>query len=409
MDYDTCINWLYSQIPNYQKNGDKDYKPGLVTIKKLMKYYGNPHLNFHSIHIGGTNGKGSVSHMVASILQENGYQVGLFTSPHLMCFTERIKINGEKCSKKFIHENILKFKKSSIKFSFFELTTAFAFEYFSQKKVDFAVIEVGLGGRLDATNIIVPKISAITSINFDHEKLLGNTLIKIAFEKSGIIKPSVPIVIGEKKKELINFFSSISKKLNSKLIIPNYCFLSTDLKGNYQVQNQNTALGIIYELKLMGFQINNDKIKKGLINVIKNTKLRGRWEILSKKPLIICDTAHNPIGIEFVFNQLISLNTPLICLLGFIKGKNINKIISLLPKNIDYIFTKPTVKKGLNPQNYEHFLIEYNLHYIIINDIYVAFSEAKKKYIYQKILFIGGSTFVVADILKKYYKKNFVL
>lgn len=408
MKFQKSMDWLYSKIPNYQQNGSKDYKPGLSVINKLMKFYGNPHLNFYNIHIAGTNGKGSVSHMVASILQESGYKVGLFTSPHLLCFTERIRINGKKCSKKFIYDNILKLKNSLIKFSFFELTTAFAFEYFSQNSVDFAVIEVGLGGRLDATNIIIPKISSITSIDFDHEKLLGNNLIQIASEKAGIIKPNIPIVIGEKKKELIHFFSIVAKKLNSKLIIPNYSFLPTDLKGNYQIQNQNTVLGIINELQLMGFKINNDHISQGLNNVVKNTKLRGRWEILSKNPLIICDTAHNPIGIQYVFQQLIYLKRSLICLLGFIKEKNINRMISLLSKNAYYIFTRPTIQKGLNPIEYQDILIKHKLNYIILDDINIAFYTAIKKINEKKLLFIGGSTFVVSDILKKFYKKNFV-
>lgn len=405
MNYQESIQWLYSQIPHYQKIGNQAYKPGLKTIGKLMEFYGNSHRNFRSIHVAGTNGKGSVSHSVASILQESGYKVGLFTSPHLIHFTERIRINGEECSRNFIHKNILKIKESSLRFSFFELTTAFAFEYFFEQKVDFAIIEVGLGGRLDATNIITPEICAITSIDFDHQDLLGNTLIKIASEKAGIIKCNVPVVIGEKRATLIEYFSQVAKKNNSKLIVPNYPFLETDLKGNYQIQNQNTTLGIIYELELRGVKIKKNSVKKGLKNIIKNTSLRGRWEILSNQPLIICDTAHNPAGIKLVFKQLIDLKLPMFCLLGFVRGKSINEIISLLPRKSYYVFTQPTVLRGLNPEEYENILLKNNLNYVIIRNIYSAFFEIKRYVEPKNVLFIGGSSFVVADVLEKFYEK----
>lgn len=404
MTYQESINWLFSQIPNYQNTGNDAYKPGLQNIEKLMNFYENPHTQFKSIHIAGTNGKGSTSHALASILQEAGYKVGLFTSPHLKNFTERIRINGKECSESFIYENILKIKNSNLNnYSFFELTTAFAFKYFAENKVDIAIIEVGLGGRLDATNIITPEICGIVSISFDHQELLGNTLEEIATEKAGIIKRKIPVVVGEKNPNLVALFQKISDDKGSKMIIPEYDFMLTDLKGFYQNQNQKVVLGIIYELIKNGWKVNENNISEGLLNVVKNTKLRGRWEILQQNPLIICDTGHNQAGIQQIVHQLQTLNKDVLVLLGFVKGKNIDEILTLLPKNYTYIFTKPTIFRGISPYEYEHLIKNHQLNYKIIEQIEEAYLFVNKEVNYDKLIFIGGSTFIVSDILEKFY------
>ncbi|MCB9202785.1 MAG: bifunctional folylpolyglutamate synthase/dihydrofolate synthase [Flavobacteriales bacterium] len=402
MNYQESLQWLYSQVPNYQKQGNEAYKPGLRNIHKLMDFYGNPHKKIKTIHIAGTNGKGSTSHSVCSILQEAGYKVGLFTSPHLINFTERIRINGKECGQEFIHREILKLKNTQFDFipSFFELTTAFAFTYFAEQKVDVAVIEVGLGGRLDATNIIIPEITAITSISYDHKELLGDTLEQIAKEKAGIIKQNIPVVIGEKNPQLVEVISTVAKEKEAKIIIPNYTFRESDLKGNYQNQNQNTTLGVIYELKNLGWEISEQEINNGLKNVIKNTNLRGRWEILQENPIVICDTGHNESAFQFIVRQLIEYKKNLHFLLGFVKGKDVNEIISLLPKNANYTFTQPTIPRALNPNEYEDIIKKYSSKYTINTGIIDAYKTALKNTQQDEILFVGGSSFVVADILE---------
>lgn len=402
INYEEAIAWIYEKAANYQKIGNEAYKPGFKNILNLMDYYDHPYKLFKSIHIGGTNGKGSVAHMVSSILQENGYKVGLFSSPHLINLTERIKINGLECSQDFILKNIINIKKTKLKFSFFELLTAFAFKYFALNQVDFAIIEVGLGGRLDATNIILPEISAITSIDFDHQDLLGSSLLEIAYEKSGIIKFNRPIVIGENKKHVIDFLNKKAKKKHSKLILPNFLFIKSDLKGEYQIQNQNTSLGIIKELKNLGYKISKKSINNGLKNVIKNTKLRGRWEIISNKPLIIFDAAHNIAGIKKVFKQLLKFNKPIVALMGFVQEKNVKEIINILPiYDIYYIFTKPDIIRGLDPNKYISILEKKKLNYIIIDSLIKSFDKAIKILNLNTILIVTGSIFIVGDLLKK--------
>jgi dihydrofolate synthase/folylpolyglutamate synthase len=404
MTYQESLNWLFSQVPNYQNIGNQAYKPGLQNIEKLMDLYGNPHTQFKSIHIAGTNGKGSTSHALASILQEAGYEVGLFTSPHLKNFTERIRINGKECSESFIHENILKIKNSILdNYSFFELTTAFAFEYFAKNKVDIAIIEVGLGGRLDSTNIITPEICGIVSISFDHQDLLGNSLEEIATEKAGIIKQKIPVVIGEEKPNLVSLFKNIANQKEAKMIIPDFDFRPSDLKGFCQVQNQKVVLGIIDELINKGWKISENNISEGLLNIVKNTKLRGRWEILQQNPLIICDTGHNQAGIQQIIQQLQVQNKDVLMVLGFVKGKNIDEILTLLPKNYTYIFTKPTIFRGISPYEYENLIKNHQLNYKIIEQIDEAYLFVNKEVNYDKLIFIGGSTFVVSDILGKFY------
>ena len=301
-EYQEAVDWLFVQAPNYQMDGEKAYKPGLDNIKKLCDFFGNPQDKIKTIHIGGTNGKGSTSNMLASVLQESGYKTGLYNSPHLIDFTERIKINGQNCDKEFVYDFIQKLKKlpSEIQPSFFEFTTIMAFEYFYQKKVDVAVIEVGLGGRLDSTNIIKPLVSAITNVQLDHQNLLGNTIEEIAFEKAGIIKEDITIISGDESPVVRKILERKAIEVKADFIdaAAIKTDLVSDLKGNYQKKNIRVVLALINELQQKDFEINDENLKAGLLNVHQNTNFIGRWFEFSKKPLTICDTGHNQAGLE---------------------------------------------------------------------------------------------------------------
>ena len=340
----------------YQNIGEKAYKKDLKNIRLICEHLHNPHQNFNSIHIGGTNGKGSVSHMISSVLQESGYKVGLYTSPHLKDFRERIKINGKEIPRKYlqdfisIHYNFF----DSNSFSFFEMTVGLAFDYFNNQNVDIAVIEVGMGGRLDSTNIVEPLLSVITNISLDHTKFLGNSIKEIAKEKAGIIKENKTAIIGETHPETKEVFIQSARDKKSDIIFAdqnNHKIHPSDLNGNYQRKNQKTVLEALNFLKSKNYKIPEVALKKGLNRVIQNTGLRGRWEILSKNPLIICDTAHNKAALLMVLEQLNDYQSNKIhFILGFTNDKDLQDISKLFPKDGIFYFVKANIERGAEPK-----------------------------------------------------------
>lgn len=404
-EYQDALDWLFVQIPSYQTDGKKAYKPGLENIKKLCDLFGNPQEKLKMIHIGGTNGKGSTSNMLASVLQESGYNIGLYNSPHLIDFTERIKINGENCDQEFVYHFIQKLRDlpQDITPSFFEFTTIMAFEYFYQKKVDYAIIEVGLGGRLDATNIITPLVSVITNVALDHQDLLGNTLEEIACEKAGIIKQNVPIISGSEDEVVTNIIKTKAAEHHTPFVdaASLKIDLKSDLKGNYQQKNTKVVFAIIKELQNLGVNISDQNMEQGLLNVHKNTNFIGRWFEFSKDPLIICDTAHNQAGLELVFEQLNSIQKFKHIILGFVAEKNINEVLRILPSNSTFYFAKPSNNRGRHPQDYEELLKKSKIIYKIFDTIQDAYVFAKQQLKKEEMIFIGGSNFVVGEFLQK--------
>jgi dihydrofolate synthase/folylpolyglutamate synthase len=403
--YQELLDWLFVQMPNYQVDGQKAYKPGLENITKLCNYFGNPQEKLKMIHIGGTNGKGSTSNMLASVLQEQGYKVGLYNSPHLIDFTERIKINGENCEKEFVFDFIQKLRNlpEEIKPSFFEFTTIMAFEYFHQKKVDFAIIEVGLGGRLDSTNIIKPLVTAITNVDLDHQNILGDTLEEIATEKAGIIKANIPIISGDDRDLVKNIIQQNAIENQSRFINATEIFTDfvTDLKGNYQKKNIRVVLALVDELRQQNIEISERSVEKGLMNVHQNTKFIGRWFQFSENPLIICDTAHNQAGLEMVFAQLNDLDKYKHIVLGFVNDKKIDEVLKILPKNAQYYFVKPAINRGRNPKDYEDLLISAKIDFQIFETVDAGFQAAKNTCKAEEMIFVGGSNFVVGEFLEK--------
>lgn len=404
-EYQKAIDWLFAQAPNYQRDGSSAYKPGLENIKKLCDFFGNPQDKIKTIHIGGTNGKGSTSNMLASVLQESGYKIGLYNSPHLVDFTERIKVNGKNCDKEFVYNFIQKLKElpSEIQPSFFEFTTIMAFEYFYQQKVDYAIIEVGLGGRLDSTNIIKPMVSAITNVQLDHQDLLGETIEEIAFEKAGIIKENIPIISGDEKISVREIIINKAKERNAEFIDATAIetSLESDLKGKYQKKNIRVVLALIDELKRQNLTITEENIKSGLLNVYKNTNFIGRWFEFSQNPLTICDTGHNKAGLEEVFNQLKEYSQHKHIVLGFVNEKKIDEVLEILPKNENYYFVKPNVNRGRNPETYEDLLKKSEINYKIFQNVQDGYLSATQNCKEGEMIFIGGSNFVVGDFLEK--------
>tara|TARA_R110001606_G_scaffold90953_4_gene203174 strand:- start:51 stop:1259 length:1209 start_codon:yes stop_codon:yes gene_type:complete len=402
MTYQETLNWMFSQLPMYQREGKTAFKKDLTNILAFSKELEFPEKKFKTIHVGGTNGKGSTSHMIASVLQEAGYKVGLYTSPHLKNFTERIRINGKEIEQQFvtdfIHQNKLFLEKQ--KLSFFEMTVGMAFDYFASEKVDIAIIEVGLGGRLDSTNIITPEVSVITNIGLDHTQFLGETLPEIAFEKAGIIKRNVPIVIGEKQKEVEAIFIDKAKGLNTEIyfasdLIQNY---KTDLLGDYQKKNVKTAVSVIR--KLENFKVDNNQIEKGLLKVAKSTGLKGRWQILQESPKIICDTAHNKEGLILVMNQLKNeVYDNLHIVLGVVSDKDLAQVLPVFPKKARYYFCAPNIPRALNVDDLVKKAKAFQLlgeKYSSVNEAYKSAKENSKN---EDVIYIGGSTFVVAEVL----------
>ncbi|MFB9120426.1 bifunctional folylpolyglutamate synthase/dihydrofolate synthase [Bergeyella porcorum] len=403
--YQEALEWLFVQMPNYQIDGQKAYKPGLGNITKLCDVFGNPQDKIKTIHIGGTNGKGSTSNMLASILQEAGYKVGLYNSPHLVDFTERIKVNGENANRTFVFDFIQKLKHlpEDIQPSFFEFTTIMAFEYFHQQKVDFAIIEVGLGGRLDSTNIISPMISAITNVALDHQNILGNTIEDIAKEKAGIIKHQTPIISGD-ENSIVKAIIQEKAKENEAIFIDATTLSTpyeTDLKGKYQRKNQRVVLALVEALREQQILIPEEAVKAGLLNVQQNTNFLGRWFEFSQHPLTICDTGHNQAGLEEVFAQLNEMPQFKHIVLGFVNDKKIDEVLRILPPNAQYYFVKPSIHRGRHPQDYENLLQEANISYQIFDEVNKGYNAARQHCRENEMIFIGGSNFVIGDFLEK--------
>ncbi len=403
MTYQETLDWMFAQLPMYQQKGIAALKNKLENIQNFSTELGNPERQFKSIHVAGTNGKGSSCHMLASILQEAGYKVGLYTSPHLKDFRERIKINGKKASKRYVTDFIEKNKGflAYNKLSFFEMTVGMAFSYFAHEKVDIAIVEVGLGGRLDSTNIILPEVSLITNIGLDHVQILGDTLEKIAMEKAGIIKRNVPVVISERQAETTMVFNLIANQLRSKIVFADEVEVnrfSTDLLGAYQQQN---IKGVLVCLKqLQGFNIAKGHIKKGLKNVVKNTGLLGRWQVLGEKPLLICDTAHNKEGLKLVLAQIAEQKyKQLHLVLGFVDDKNLDDIIPLFPKDGMYYFVKPVVPRGLDTHKLKAIFEKNGYIGNGYDSVKKGLKRALKKANKNDFIYVGGSTFVVAEVV----------
>jgi len=388
----------------YQRQGETAFKKDLTNTLALAKHLKNPHERFKSVHVAGTNGKGSTSHMLASVLQEAGYSVGLYTSPHLKDFRERIRINGEPIGEKqvidFIESNQAFLEQHQL--SFFEMTVGLAFDYFAVQRVDIAIIEVGLGGRLDSTNIITPLVSVITNIGYDHTQFLGDTLTEIATEKAGIIKEEVPVVIGEQQAEIEHVFFDIALEKNTTVAfaeedVVNY---KMDVLGSYQQKNLTTAIRTIAELQRIGFVIKEDHIIEGLAHLVRNTGLLGRWQILDEKPLTICDTAHNKEGLTYVMNQLKEQHFEnLHIVLGVVNDKDLETIFPLFPKEARYYFCKPNIPRGLDAAILQEQAHEFGLKGEIYTSVNHAFLSAQDAANHDDLIFIGGSTFVVAEVV----------
>ena len=402
MTYEETLDWMFAQLPMYQREGKAAFKKDLTNTIAFSKILNFPENKFKSIHVAGTNGKGSTSHMLASILQEAGYKVGLYTSPHLKNFTERIRSNGVEIPKQKVASFITKNKDflEAQKLSFFEMTVGLAFDYFASEKVDIAIVEVGLGGRLDSTNIITPELSVITNIGLDHTQFLGETLPEIAFEKAGIIKHKIPVIIGEEQAAVKQVFLKKAEAENAPIYFASDTVktFKTDLLGKYQQRNLKTAVAAIKRLK--GFQVSEQNIENGLLNVVKNTNLKGRWQILQENPKVICDTAHNTEGLEMVLQQLKKeAFKKLHIVLGFVSDKKLEDVLPLFPNNASYYFCKPDIPRGLSAVVLQEKAIPFDL----IGEKYTSVKEALNSALLnanqQDIIYVGGSTFVVAEII----------
>lgn len=403
MTYNETLDWMFAQLPMYQQKGKSAFNAKLDKSIAFSKYLDNPEKKFKSIHVAGTNGKGSSSHMLASILQEAGYKTGLYTSPHLKDFRERIKINGKPAAQDYVVDFISKHKNylEENQLSFFEMTVGMAFDFFAVEQVDIAIIEVGLGGRLDSTNIISPEVSLITNIGLDHTDILGDTLQKIAIEKAGIIKKNVPVVISEIQDETSKIFESIANERNAKILFAEKELkeeYETELLGHYQAKNVKGVVAVIKELK--GFDISEEHIEKGLRNVVLNTGLMGRWQVLDENPIIVCDTAHNLKGLTLVLNQLkIHSYTSLHMVLGFVNDKNLDLILPLFPKDANYYFAKPKIQRGFDVSLLKDKAFSYGLKGRAFDSVQEAFDSAKVNTSESDLIFVGGSTFVVAEVV----------
>lgn len=404
MNYQETLLWMFNQLPMFQHQGRKALNHKLDNIKALTAILNHPEKKFKSLHIAGTNGKGSSSHMLASVLQQAGYKVGLYTSPHLKDFRERIKINGKEIPEKevvFFIENHKKFFEEN-HLSFFEMTVGLAFDYFAKEQVDIAVIEVGLGGRFDSTNVITPEVSLITNISKDHMDILGDTLSKIAVEKAGIIKKEVPVVISEYNEQTASVFIEKARKENAPIIFASSIStdLKTDLNGIYQKKNIKGVLAVLDFLRNDFWEISEEDIQLGLLNVVKNTGLKGRWQTLSKNPTIVCDTGHNEAGISYVVEQILQQKfTDLHIVLGFVKEKDVEHVLDLFPKNAHYYFCKPNIPRGLEVRKLFEIASKKNLIGQAYESVEKALNAAKENANPTDFIFVGGSTFVVAEVV----------
>ena len=410
MSYQEILQWMFSKLPMYQRKGAAAYRPGLDAILALDSYLGLPHKSFKCIHVAGTNGKGSTSHMLASVLQQAGYRVGLYTSPHLLDFRERIKVNGSMIPEQKVVDfvSIHKSYFEAQRLSFFEMTVGMAFSYFKEERVDYAIIEVGLGGRLDATNIITPILSVITNIGLDHTQFLGTTRPKIAGEKAGIIKNGVPVVIGEKDPETEDIFNEIAIEKKSPLLfaetIPSEYL--TDLKGSYQQLNVQTVIAALDFLNMKN--LTPGIIQKGLLNVVLNTQLSGRWQVLNTSPKIIADVGHNKEGLLFLSKQLQEESfKKLHIIMGFVKGREISPLLSLFPEDASYYLSCPNLERGLPVKELKNNLISEKRAIQFFESLSVAYEATIKAASGKDLIFICGSTFVVAEILSYLNKSKF--
>lgn len=416
MNYQETIEYLFNSTPVFEKIGAKAYKPGLQTTFALDEHFGHPHQKYKTIHIAGTNGKGSSSHTLAAILQSQGYKVGLYTSPHLVDFRERIRVNGECVPEQyvidFVEENRAFFEP--LHPSFFELTTAMALKYFAEQKVDYAVIEVGLGGRLDCTNIITPILSIITNISFDHTQFLGNTLAEIAGEKAGIIKPGVPVVIGEYLPETRTVFEKKAKSENAPILFAQdfdadhlessgNCDVDMELKGSYQERNKKTILAALHILR-QKLAISDEAIREGFAHVCELTGLRGRWEKLNDAPLTICDTGHNLAGWNYLAPQInaVKAETKHI-VFGMVDDKDVAHVLQLLKEKMEnrvkYYWTQPSTKRAIPVEELSELALKLGLHGSLYHSVKEAYNAALENAEKGDFVFAGGSSYVVADLL----------
>lgn len=404
MTYNETTNWLFSQLPMFQNQGASAYKNDLSNIILLDNHLKNPHKNFKTIHVAGTNGKGSTSSLLASVLQEAGYKVGLYTSPHLKDYRERIRVNGNVISENYVVDFVQKHKSffEEHELSFFEMSVGLAFDYFANEEVDVAIIEVGLGGRLDATNIVMPLLSIITNIGLDHVQFLGNSLDKIAFEKAGIIKKNIPVVVGEYVNETKVVFDELAKNNNSKIFYAQDEIIQDipcALIGDYQIANKKTVLCAL-NLLSEAFIISKSDVEKGFLEVITNTGLLGRWQILNHSPKVVCDTAHNSHGLKVVLNQIKNEHfTHLHIVLGVVDDKDLASVLSLFPKNAKYYYCSPNVSRGLNAEILKQEALKYGLVGEVYSSVREAYDFALISSIDSDFIYIGGSTFVVAEII----------
>lgn len=423
MNYQETIEYLFNSTPVFEKVGAKAYKPGLQTTETLDKHFGHPHRQFKSIHVAGTNGKGSCSHTLAAILQSEGYKVGLFTSPHLVDFRERIRVNGECISEQYIIDFVEKERRffEPLHPSFFELTTALAFKYFAEQKVDIAIIEVGLGGRLDCTNIITPILSIITNISKDHTQFLGNTLADIAGEKAGIIKPRVPVIIGEDLPETRPVFQQKAQKENSPIIFAQdenqqevqkaehingkmeyttrtWGKLTGELCGDYQTKNMNTILNAVKYLTLI--KNKGTSIKYGISHVTELTGLMGRWQKIQDKPLVICDTGHNVGGWQYLAPQIkAQACRQLRIVFGMVDDKDVTTVMKMLPKDAIYYWTQATTKRAIKVEKIAELGTSLGLNGNVYPSVNKAFKAAQADAAKDDFIFVGGSSYIVADFL----------
>lgn len=424
MNYQETCNWLFSQLPMFQREGQAAYKADLNNTLRLDEHFRHPHRRFKTVHIAGTNGKGSVSHMLASILQEAGYRTGLYTSPHLKDFRERIKINGEMIPEQYVIEFVEQNREffTALRPSFFEMTVAMAFKYFADREVEIAVIEVGLGGRLDSTNIITPLASVITNISFDHMALLGDTLEKIAAEKAGIIKPHIPAVIGCRDKDYDFVFEEKARSCEAPVAFASdewaicrnpdgsyslndrnghsFHALECELKGDYQRKNIPTVMETVLALQKSGLAIDGQAIRDGIAKVVRNTGLHGRWEKLADTPLTICDTGHNLDGLTETTAQLRSCTyRRLHFVIGMVNDKDISGVLRILPRDATYYFCKASIPRALDEQSLAEKARGFGLQGMTYPTVQAAYAAARQNATSQDMIYIGGSTYVVAEVI----------
>lgn len=427
MTYSQAIDFLYSSLPAFESQGAHAYKPGLATSEALAELFGQPQNQYKIIHIAGTNGKGSTAHMLATILQLNGYKVGLYTSPHIIDFRERIRVDGEMIPEEYVSYFVEKYQniQSGLTPTFFELTSTMAFSYFAAKKVDYAVIEVGLGGRLDSTNIVAPLLSIITNISLEHTSFLGNTIEEIAFEKGGIIKDNIPVVIGQAQPAVAQVFTRLAEEHHATIYFAeqqpvvtyhglqgSYLLLSStrygnllcDLNAKYQVANVNTVLTACEVLREKGVRVTDSSVIYGLKNVKRVTGLIGRWMLLQERPRVICDSGHNPGALEQVIPQLehMSINSGLHIVLGVMADKELSRIMPLFPERATYYFAQADNSRALPAQQLHDKALQYGLKGSVYQNVNQAFDAALATAHSTDVVFVGGSMYVIGDVIARY-------